>query len=224
MEPQSFATDGFALVPGLLGDAECAELCRTVSLSESNAAGARALLSTQWCERLARGLRERPELSEFLPPGYVAVQCTYFEKSPSRNWLVAVHQDLSIPVAERLENQALQGWSEKEGATFVQPPVQVLEQLVAIRLHLDECGIQDGPLRVIPGSHRNGRIDADRVATARRSEPEVLCIAPRGGALVMRPLLLHASSKSTGAGMRRVLHFVFGPPSLPLGLRWRHAV
>ena len=41
--------------------------------------------------------------------------------------------------------------------------------------------------------------------------------------MLMRLLLLHASSKATGASRRRVLHFLFGPPRLPLGLAWAHA-
>jgi hypothetical protein len=45
----------------------------------------------------------------------------------------------------------------------------------------------------------------------------------RGGALVMRPLILHASSKASAPKARRVLHFVFGPPQLPFGLEWRWA-
>ena len=63
----------------------------------------------------------------------VAVQCTYFEKSADRNWLVPIHQDLAIPVARRVEHPALRGWSHKEGSLFVQPPADVLAQLVAVR-------------------------------------------------------------------------------------------
>lgn len=154
----------------------------------------------------------------------MAVQCTYFEKSAGQNWLVAMHQDLSIPVAERVSGSGLQGWSEKEGELFVQPPTAVLERLVAVRLHLDECSPTDGPLRVVPGSHTSGRLGPDAASRRRDLHGEVVCTARRGDVLVMRPLLLHASSKAHGTSRRRVLHFLFGPRHLPLGLAWRHAV
>ena len=163
-------------------------------------------------------------MSGVLQPDLVAVQCSCFEKSTSRNWLVPLHQDLSIPVAQRVAHPQLRGWSEKEGALYVQAPIELLQQLVALRLHVDDCGVDDGPLRVLPGSHRRGLIDDAAAVAARRNEAEVVCTAPRGSVLVMSPLLLHASSKGIGSSLRRVLHFVFGPPALPCGLRWHLAV
>jgi ectoine hydroxylase-related dioxygenase (phytanoyl-CoA dioxygenase family) len=116
----------------------------------------------------------------------------------------------------------LKGWSRKEGCLLVQAPVSLLEQLVAVRLHLDPCGADDGALRVVPGSHRDGRTDSeDREADGRA---EIVCDLETGGALVMRPLLLHSSRKATGASRRRVLHFLFGPRELPYGLRWAAVV
>jgi ectoine hydroxylase-related dioxygenase (phytanoyl-CoA dioxygenase family) len=88
----------------------------------------------------------RPMLTQY--------KCTLFTKSPDKNWLFTLHQDLSIPVAERVGSSRCTGWSEKEGDLFVQPPITVLEQLVAIRLHLDDCDEQNGALRGVPGSHR----------------------------------------------------------------------
>ena len=82
----------------------------------------------------------------------------------------------------------------------------------------------DSPLRVVPRSHNQGVIDDAGAAALRTSEGELACLAPRGAALIMRPLLLHASSKGSGEGRRRVLHFVFGPRSLPHQLAWHTAV
>ncbi len=127
-------------------------------------------------------------------------------------------------VAERVSSPALRGWSEKEGSLFVQAPPGVLEQLVAVRVHLDGCAAQDGPLRVIPGTHTLGRIEPEAAAAIRGAATEVVCHAKRGEALVLRPLLLHASSKAAGTSRRRVLHYLFGPRQLPHGLRWQHAV
>lgn len=181
-------------------------------------------LEHSWCRALGDELRRRPVLREILPVDSVAVQCTLFDKSPAKNWLVSLHQDLSIPVRARVAAAECSGWSEKEGVVFVQPPVAILEQLVAVRLHIDDCPEESGPLRVVPGSHGFGRLDADRANALRAARGEVIVAVERGGVLVMRPLILHASSKASAPKPRRVLHFVFGPPQLPFGLEWQWAV
>jgi hypothetical protein len=223
VKPETFEANGFALVPGVLSKEACRSMAARVR-PDSASGGTRCLLAESWCAGLARRLRDHPLLSRLVPAAHVAVQCTYFEKSPGRNWLVPIHQDLSIPVAERVESPGLGGWSEKEGALFVQPPASLLEALVAIRVHLDDCAAEEGPLRVVPGSHTQGRIAPEAALALRAAATEVSCHAAQGSALVMRPLLLHASSKSTGTGRRRVLHFVFGPQSPGHGLRWHHSV
>nr|WP_245213050.1 phytanoyl-CoA dioxygenase family protein [Rhizobacter sp. AJA081-3] len=187
-------------------------------------AGSRALLAEPWCAALSQTVRAQLTLSKLIPANFVSVQCTYFEKSTSRNWLVPIHQDLSIPVAHRVEDSTLSGWSVKEGSLFVQPPCSVLAELVAVRVHLDPCSANDGPLRVIPGSHTFGPTSPESAVAARRAGTEVACTCEQGAALVMRPLLLHSSSKATGTSKRRVLHFLFGPPQLPFGLTWQIAV
>lgn len=224
MTTADFAAHGFTLVPHVLGGGECEAVASHVAVHALGAAGTRCLLPQTWCGVLATQIQRCPSLAAFIPPSFIAAQCTYFEKSRSRNWLVACHQDLSIPVASRVPDPALQGWSEKEGSLFVQAPTELLQQLVAVRLHIDDCAVADGPLRVVPGSHLRGRIEPEAAVLARQTEGEVVCQCSRGSALVMRPLLLHASSKASGTSQRRVLHFLFGPRELPYGLRWQHAV
>ncbi len=217
----AFDDDGFSVTTALLSDAELARI--DSALAGRSQVGARDLLAEPWCVELALRLRADARLGDALPRAHVPVQCTSFEKSVERNWLVPVHQDMAVPVAERVAHPALSGWSNKGGTWFVQPPVEVLEQLVAVRLHIDDCGVGDGPLHVVPGSHRHGRLaDASAIAL-RGARGTVACPVPRGGAMVLRPLLLHASSKATGTSRRRVLHFLFGPPQLPLGLAWAPA-
>src|SRR4029450_7327123 len=174
--------------------------------------GSRTLLALACCQQLVAALKAHAEVGLLLPPGAVAVQCTLFDKSADKNWLVSLHQDLSIPVRERVRDFRCTGWAEKEGVTDVQPPppVRVLESLVAVRAHLDDCGPESGPLRVVPRSHRDGRLSGDAAKVLRQHHGEVECIASRGGAIVMRPLLLHSSSKARSRSRRRVLHFVFG--------------
>jgi len=219
-----FERDGFAVVAGVLSGVQCAEAASHVRLVDLAKGGTRRLLAEPWCAAIAAALRAHPALTGCVASDSVAVQCNYFEKSAQRNWLVPIHQDLSIPVAARVAEPSLRGWSEKEGALFVRAPNDVLRQLVAVRLHLDDCTEADGPLRVVPGSHLKGVMtDSDAIA-AREAGLEVSCTANAGDVLAMRPLLLHASSKGSGGSQRRVLHFVFGPRCLPYGLEWALAV
>jgi len=217
-----FETDGYAVVPGILSGDECAAFARQFHLADAASGGTRCLLAQPWCAQLAGSLRAHPALAGHIGAERVAVQCTYFEKSADRNWLVPIHQDLSIPVAAHVAGPALRGWSQKEGTTYVRAPLEVLEELVAVRLHLDDCGPEDGPLCVVPGSHRRGIIADDDAIAMRKAGLEAVCLAA-GAVLVLRPLLLHASSKGSGNGRRRVLHFVFGPRALPYGLSWHAA-
>ena len=215
-------TDGFATIPQVLTQEECERLLALPFELDAASAGSRCLLPQPGCRDLVAHVQAHPQIAAILPEDAVAIQCTYFEKSLSRNWLVPIHQDLSIPVAERVDHPALRGWSEKEGSLFVQPPAELLEQLVAIRLHLDPCTEADGPLQFIPGSHTQGRIGAVLAADWRRLRPLITCTANPGDALAMRPLTLHTSSKASGTSLRRVLHVVFGPATLSYGLRWQH--
>jgi ectoine hydroxylase-related dioxygenase (phytanoyl-CoA dioxygenase family) len=220
---QQFARDGFVLCESIFIKSQLDRICSHAEQIHV-VAGTRNLLEHSWCRELAAALRTHPEISQALAPTLVAAQCTLFEKTPERNWLVGLHQDLSIPVCERVEHSALRGWSQKEGSWFVQAPLDVLEQMVAVRVHLDDCGADDGALRVVAGSHTRGRISNDAGIAMRDQVGESTCVAAAGDVLLMRPLLLHASSKSCGSSRRRLLHFVFGPPKLPFGLSWHNKV
>lgn len=218
-----FKKDGYFVIPGVLDAVMNRRLGAFVGGTASGA-GSRRLLDEAWCVHLAGALRGDARIRSLLPPNAVAAQCTLFDKSPEKNWLVTLHQDLSIPVRDRVENPECSGWSEKEGQLYVQPPVSVLERLVAVRVHIDDCPEESGALRVVPKSHVEGRLSRERVEALRLEHGETVVPVGRGGVLVMRPLLLHASSKATSSDPRRVLHFVFGLPALPLGLEWRWSV
>jgi len=187
-------------------------------------AGTRNLLDLAWCRSLAQTLRTYPVIAATLGESTVAVQCTYFDKNPNRNWRVAFHQDLAVPVSHRVDHPELTGWSHKEGQEYVQAPVSLLSRLMAVRLHLDPSTSSNGALRIIPGSHLAGRLSPAQVQAARASSEAVTVAAQPGDALLMRPLVLHASSKVVVAASRRVLHFLFGPSSPGFGLRWQNDV
>lgn len=226
MSPASviqYTTQGYAILEPILSAAQCDRIAAQVAVVQTGGAGTRSLLAQPWCQELAADLRAHVALADLIPARFVATQCTYFEKSKANNWLVAMHQDIAIPVASRIAHAALGGWSEKEGTLFVNAPESVLQELVAVRLHLDDSDVTDGALRVIPGTHRRGRIATIDLPSVRTHEAEVICAVAVGGAMVLSPLLLHASSKATGTSRRRVLHFLFGPPVLPFGLQWHIA-
>ncbi len=187
-------------------------------------AGSRNLLEQDWCAGLVSPIRSYLHSVGVLHADAVAVQCTLFRKTPDCNWKVPYHQDLSIPVAARVEHSALSGWSMKEDGNYVQPPIDMLDRLLAVRLHLDPSGNDEGALRVVPGSHRLGRLSPDDIAATDKRNNEVVCTADAGDLLLMRPLLLHASSKAERPNGRRVLHFLFAPRQPGCGLQWRIAV
>lgn len=213
-----------ALLTTLPVDAALDRDTREAGASAASGAGTRNLLEQPWCAALVAPIRARLHALGVLPADAVAVQCTLFRKTPECNWNVPYHQDVSIPVAARVDDAGLSGWTIKEDGDYVQPPTSLLAASLAVRLHVDPCSADDGALRVVPGSHRLGRIEAERVAAIDKRSREVVCEADVGDAILMRPLLLHASSKARTPNGRRVLHFLFAPPEPGCGLSWRAAI
>ena len=148
------------------------------------------------------------------------IRGTLFDKTVDANWKVPWHQDLSIAVKERIEVEGFGPWSVKEGVVHVQPPRAVLEAMLTVRLHLDDCGADNAPLRVVSGSHSHGVLRPDQVARFAALGPVTTCEVSRGGAVLMRPLILHASSPAVLPAHRRVLHLEFTNAGLPGGLDW----
>jgi hypothetical protein len=173
----------------------------------------------------AREFADSPQLRALVEPvlgtGCFPVRGILFDKVAGANWKVPWHQDLSIAVQERIEVDGFGPWSQKAGVLHVQPPARVLENMLTLRLHLDDCSHANGPLRVLPASHQDGKLSAQQIAQWRGRADKVSCVLPRGGVLLMRPLLLHASSASLEPRHRRVLHIEWAAHPLPGGLQWR---
>jgi len=220
----SLQQQGYSIIPQLVTPQEVTVVSRALDRMALRRAGTRKLFNVSWCRALAKRIKERLAGANVIQTDSVAVQCTIFDKTPSRNWLVALHQDVAIPVTARVDHPQLRGWSMKEGGHFVQPPDQVLADLLAVRVHIDDSRLDNGPLKVVPTSHKLGRLSGRRALEARARLGEAPCLATRGDAILMRPLLLHASSKALAPSRRRVLHVLFGPRTLPYGLEWKHAV
>jgi ectoine hydroxylase-related dioxygenase (phytanoyl-CoA dioxygenase family) len=172
---------------------------------------------------LAQSREARSVIEPVLGSGAFAVRGILFDKTEGANWKVGWHQDLMIAVREKREKPQFSGWSVKAGVAHVHPPASVLEGMLALRVHLDPCGPENGPLKVVPGSHASGKLDAGAIREWRRRVDPVACQVDRGGALLMRPLLLHASSPAVAPGHRRVIHLEFAAEPLPGGLEWHEA-
>lgn len=205
------ATDGFEMVRSVFSTETCAELIR--ELGPVSGAGRRLDAFSpppRLFELAAQRLENTPK----------AVRAILFDKSPDTNWLVTWHQDLTIAVKEKREVEGFGPWSVKDGLPHVQPPAELLERMVTLRLHLDDADAENGALRVLLGTQALGKLDSDRIQSLRIEIPEHLCAAKAGDVLLMRPLLLHASGKSTSTRHRRILHIEFADFDLPGGLQW----
>lgn len=224
--------DGFVTVGDAVPRDLLAELCSTFAAPIANGSGgirnvlsrfplARQVATSDAVRSLLRAVTG--EDTEFDP-----VRGILFDKTAEEggtNWKVPYHQDLSIAVRERpaVSPPGYETWSIKDGVPHVQPPRSVLERLVTVRMHLDSCDVQTGALRVLSRTHRLGRFSPAEIARCRAEIAETVCAVPAGGAFVFHPLLLHASSPVTRAGVRRrVLHLEFAPIDLvlPDGIQW----
>lgn len=223
---------GFAVVPNVLSENLRKELLAALIALEGEAArrqgevfAARNLFETVSAAReLAASPVLRALVEPVLGPEAFAVRALFFDKHPEANWTVPYHQDLAIAVKEKCEAPGFGPWSTKAGSLHTLAPASLLERMLTVRLHLDECSITNGPLRVLPGSHRLSRLDAARIQQLRGEISEFVCVVPCGGALLTRPLLLHASSPAETPGHRRVLHFEYASQPLPHELAWRDTV
>lgn len=147
-------------------------------------------------------------------------KATLFDKHADANWALPLHQDLTITVRARADVPGFGPWTEKAGVPHVRPPEWVLQSIVALRIHLDDCPTENGPLRVVRGSHLHGRLSSDALKTlVSELEPETVP-ARAGDVLAMSPLTLHASGKAQTPNRRRVLHIEYASIDLPTPLQW----
>lgn len=221
--------DGFAIVEGAISGADLAELVlgiervsdATSVLKRGGVFALRNLLDlVPEVQNLAKSDAVRTLVRAILGEEFFPVRGILFDKIPDANWKVPWHQDVTIAVQEKVEAAGFGPWSVKADVLHVQPPASVLENMLSVRVHIDDCTEENGALRVIPGSHRHGRIPEEEIPAWRAKTPERVCSVNAGGALLMRPLLLHASSPSSVPDHRRVVHIDFASVRLPAGMRW----
>lgn len=220
-----FNKEGYTLWPSLLTSFDVVEILSLLEqnvLEERGQGGVRdimdalpALKAVATCEAV------RTPVEAVLGHHSFVVRATLFDKTQAANWKVPWHQDLTIAVHERREAEGYGPWSLKADVQHVQPPTRILQNMLTVRIHLDPCPASNGALRVMPGTHQFGRLNQNDVIKFVHDDMTVTCEAQVGDALVMRPLLLHASSASQLPAHRRVLHFDFATGDLAAGLHWR---
>jgi ectoine hydroxylase-related dioxygenase (phytanoyl-CoA dioxygenase family) len=172
-------------------------------------AGARHLMRHPDVAALAMDSRLLAMARPVLGPGATPFRATLFDKSADANWLVAWHQDTALPLDKRFEVPGWSAWSEKYGVLYAHGPADALEQVLALRIHLDDSDDDNGPLRVISGSHIAGVMTDAQVLELAARNPSTTCEVKAGGVIAMRPLIVHASSKVRADRPRRVLHIEY---------------
>jgi hypothetical protein len=211
---------------------------------DAGACGVRALLSGREIDDLRAvadrlpvsraGQRIFADIARFLKPGSSVgslaadvlgafarpVRAVMFDKSASSNWAVGWHQDRTIAVRVRREVARFGPWSIKAGVHHVEPPFDILEGMITLRVHLDDCNADNAPLLIAPGSHRIGRIasaDAARIAAGLGS---YACKAAAGDVWAYATPILHSSCRAQRPSRRRVLQVDYAADDLPGGLEW----
>jgi len=226
---EAIQNDGFAILPSVVPpqttsflSSQLTELSGAEVKSRGHSAfGVRKLLEVASAVgHLAGSAEIRALIEPILGAEAFAVRGIFFDKTPSANWKVAWHQDLTIAVRRKIEIEGFGPWSVKAGIDHVIPPVEILEKMLALRIHLDDADESNGALKVIPGSHKHGRLNPQQIQALKEERQVVVCSTPAGGVMAMKPLLLHASSASAQPFHRRVIHLEFSSAQLPGGLEW----
>ncbi|GAB0156959.1 phytanoyl-CoA dioxygenase family protein [Chryseobacterium sp. Alg-005] len=220
--------NGFTIINTIFSDNELEkidEILKNIDASNENFRQSEDLFA------IRQFLKEIPEISdlvfnnnmkaiihEIFGEKYLAVKSIYFDKPEKSNWYVAYHQDLTISVDKKVELKGFGPWTTKQNQFAVQPPLSILENIYTIRIHLDDTDEKNGALKVIPKSHSKGIYRPETID--RSIETEEICKVERGGVMIMKPLILHGSNRTTNGKKRRVIHIEFSDLELPDGLNW----
>ena len=202
---------GFAIIPDVLTRNDIASILKKLDKESvlRSRAGLRHALALPIVAALAWDPRLLTLAREILGKKAFPYHATVFDKSPDANWLVAWHQDTALPLRERRDTPGWGPWSLKRGVIYAHAPASALSKILALRVHLDDSTAQNGPLRMLPGSHTHGVLTDDDIHQLASRISSVECVVSQGGTLAMRPLLIHASSKSRSDKKRRVLHIEY---------------
>jgi len=202
---------GFGIFPGVLAQQDVDDLLEELSRVDlpRSRAGVRHAMKLATVAAMARGSTLLRIAQQILGSSAFPFRATLFDKSPTANWLVVWHQDTALPLRERRDTPGWGPWSVKDDVIYAHAPANALSQVLALRVHLDDSTSENGPLRVLPGTHTLGVLTDEALHDLSTRIAVVDCLVPRGGVLAMRPLIVHASSKSQSEAPRRVLHIEY---------------
>ncbi|MES2772700.1 MAG: phytanoyl-CoA dioxygenase family protein [Bacteroidota bacterium] len=225
---KKIATTGFTVINNVFTEKEIDALVNTISKVDSS--GQTFRKSTELFA-IRQFLKEVPDAANIVfneqlkciilsifEEGFFVVKSIYFDKPPASNWFVAWHQDLTISVDQKMELDGYRSWTTKHQQFAVQPPLPVLEDNFTIRIHLDDTNEENGALKIIPSSHLKGIYRPETIDWS--SENEITVNVQKGGVMLMKPLLLHSSGRTTNHVARRVIHIEFSRITLPNDLHW----
>jgi ectoine hydroxylase-related dioxygenase (phytanoyl-CoA dioxygenase family) len=217
----SFADDGVAVIEAVVSETTLARLRGLQEFSDSILPGQRSFQIAAPVAGLIGREGVLTDLATRLTGQIIRpVRVLYFDKKPGANWAVPWHQDRTIAVAGRIDVPGYETWSIKAGIDHVEPPEDVLRRTVSLRLHVDDCDQDNGPLLILRSSFRLGRVTSSDIKKHVSEGHISACCAKAGDVVAIRGLTIHASERSLQPSRRRVLHVDFGPPSLPHGLDW----
>lgn len=231
-QTDGFFSNGFVIVDEIYTTDEVENVLRQINLANSDKDTFR---KSEDLFAIRQFLKEVPSaidtifndnlrtiLSQNLGDKYFVVKSIYFDKPQTSNWYVSYHQDLTISVDKKVTLKGFDLWTTKQNQFAVQPPLDILHNLVTVRIHLDDTDENNGALKVIPGSHLKGIYRPETIDWT--FEWEVSCNVSKRGIMLMKPLLLHSSGRTTNNRQRRVIHIEFSNQELPTELNWAERI
>jgi len=207
---------GFAVADIHLTDEQCDHLAAAIPATGTGHGGVRGVLQHPAVVQLLLHKQFGDYLWSVVGRDLVAVKATLFAKTAALNW----HQDRVVAIRERMQIDGYGAWSVKSGVLHAEPPAAVLQQMLAVRIYLDHSDAENGPLRVVPGSHVWGKLSDENLQNRVADSKSIEVHVPKGGLLLMRPLLIHSSSASHNTEHRRVLHVELAPAEAISPLQW----
>jgi ectoine hydroxylase-related dioxygenase (phytanoyl-CoA dioxygenase family) len=223
--------DGFTIIDNVYNESEIEKLISIIESSTENKAEKTTFRKSEDLFAIRQFHKEIPETLDYIfnqnlkniiqsnfGENYFITKSIYFDKPEKSNWFVAYHQDLTISVDKKIDVKNFENWTTKQNQFAVQPPKEILEKNFTIRIHIDKTTKDNGALKVINGSHSKGIYRVENMDL--KNEKETICEVDKGGIMIMKPLLFHASNKTTNNERRRVIHIEFSNLELPNGLEW----
>lgn len=221
--------EGFAIIDAVYNEKEIDKIISIIESSTENKTENATFRKSQDLFAIRQFHKEIPETLAYIfnqnlkniiestfGEGFFITKSIYFDKPEKSNWFVAYHQDLTISVNKKIELENFENWTVKQNQFAVQPPKEILENNFTRRIHIDKTTKENGALKVIANSHSKGILRTENFEI----ENETICEVEKGGIMIMKPLLFHASNKTTNNERRRVIHIEFSNQQLPDGLEW----